>query len=111
MWSQTTSAKATRTGPTLSWRGFCRRLYYEQQNESKRYQASPVAAYTIAGTTGRWCGVLIIGRCAAAWSWASMASASIWHRPLPRREHAARWIKPPLFEEIEADPELSDLKW
>ncbi len=103
------TSEGNQNGPTLSWRGFADALYY-QQNESSEYQDVTGCGNTIAANRPLVRRLIIESmRC-----WALELGIDGFRFDLgialSRGENMLPLDQPPLFEEIEADPELSDLK-
>ncbi|CAK6699189.1 isoamylase [Synechococcus sp. CBW1107] len=103
------TSEGNQAGPTLSWRGLADRLYYHQ-NSRGDYLDVTGCGNTIAANRPLARRLLLESmRC-----WALELGIDGFRFDLgialSRGEELAPLDKPPLFEEIEADPELSDLK-
>lgn len=103
------TSEGNQDGPTLSWRGLADHLYYHQ-NSRGDYQDVTGCGNTIAANRPLVRRLLLESmRC-----WALELGIDGFRFDLgialSRGEELAPLDQPPLFEEIEADPELSDLK-
>ncbi len=103
------TSEGNQDGPTLSWRGLADRLYYHQNGRGD-YLDVTGCGNTIAANRPLVRRLLLESmRC-----WALELGIDGFRFDLgialSRGEELAPLDKPPLFEEIEADPELSDLK-
>lgn len=103
------TTEGNQTGPTLSWRGFGDRLYY-QQNPRGEYQDVSGCGNTIAANRPLAQRLILESlRC-----WATELGVDGFRFDLgialSRGEDLAPLDNPPLFEAMEADPDLSDLK-
>ena len=103
------TTEGNQAGPTLSWRGFCDPLYY-QQNAKGDYQDVSGCGNTIAANRPLVRRLILESlRC-----WATELGIDGFRFDLgialSRGEELAPLDQPPLFEEMEADPELVDLK-
>jgi glycogen operon protein len=103
------TSEGNQEGPTLSWRGFCDRLYYHQSARGD-YLDVTGCGNTIAANRPLVRRLMLESlRC-----WALELGIDGFRFDLgialSRGEGLAPLDEPPLFEEIEADPELSDLK-
>ncbi|MEA5474840.1 isoamylase [Synechococcus sp. CCY9201] len=103
------TTEGNQAGPTLSWRGFGDRLYY-QQNERGDYLDVSGCGNTIAANRPLVRRLILESlRC-----WAVELGIDGFRFDLgialSRGEQLAPLNDPPLFEAMEADPELSDLK-
>jgi isoamylase len=103
------TTEGNQDGPTLSWRGFGDRLYY-QQNERGQYLDVSGCGNTIAANRPLVRRLILESlRC-----WAVELGVDGFRFDLgialSRGEQLMPLDDPPLFEEMEADPDLSDLK-
>jgi glycogen operon protein len=103
------TSEGNQNGPTLSWRGFADRLYYHQ-NAGGDYLDVSGCGNTIAANRPLVRRLILESmRC-----WALELGIDGFRFDLgialSRGEGLEPLARPPLFEEIEADPELSDLK-
>jgi len=103
------TTEGNQDGPTLSWRGFCDRLYY-QQNAKGDYQDVSGCGNTIAANRPLVRRLILESlRC-----WATELGIDGFRFDLgialSRGDNLAPLDSPPLFEDMEADPDLSDLK-
>ena len=103
------TCEANRLGPWLSWRGFADRLYYFQDARG-RYQDVSGCGNSIAANRPHVCMLILEAmRC-----WAIELGVDGFRFDLgialSRGEALQPLDRPPLFEAIEADPQLSDLK-
>ncbi|MCP9809696.1 glycogen-debranching protein [Cyanobium sp. HWJ4-Hawea] len=103
------TTEGNQAGPTLSWRGFGDRLYY-QQNAKGYYQDVSGCGNTIAANRPLARRLILESlRC-----WATELGVDGFRFDLgialSRGEDLTPLENPPLFEAMEADPDLSDLK-
>lgn len=103
------TSEGNQAGPTLSWRGFCDRLYY-QQSARGDYQDVSGCGNTIAANRPLVRRLILESlRC-----WATELGVDGFRFDLgialTRGDNLAPLEQPPLFEEMEADPDLADLK-
>ena len=103
------TCEGNQAGPTLSWRGFCDRLYYHQ-NARGDYLDVSGCGNSIAANRALVRRLIVESlRC-----WAVELGVDGFRFDLgialSRGEELAPLDNPPLFEAIEADPELSDIK-
>jgi glycogen operon protein len=103
------TSEGNQQGPTLSWRGFCDRLYYHQ-NARGDYLDVSGCGNTIAANRPLVRRLVMESlRC-----WATELGVDGFRFDLgialSRGEELLPLEAPPLFEEIEADPDLADLK-
>jgi len=103
------TSEGNQAGPTLSWRGFCDRLYY-QQNARGDYQDVSGCGNTIAANRPLVRRLILESlRC-----WATELGVDGFRFDLgialSRGDNLAPLEQPPLFEDMEADPDLADLK-
>ncbi|MFQ6537927.1 MULTISPECIES: glycogen debranching protein [Aphanothece] len=103
------TSEGNRQGPTLSWRGFCDRLYY-QQNALGDYLDVSGCGNTIAANRPLVRRLILESlRC-----WAIELGVDGFRFDLgialSRGDGLTPLDDPPLFEAIEADPDLADLK-
>jgi glycogen operon protein len=103
------TTEGNQDGPTLSWRGFCDRLYY-QQSAKGDYQDVSGCGNTIAANRPLVRRLILESlRC-----WATELGVDGFRFDLgialSRGDNLAPLETPPLFEDMEADPDLSDLK-
>ena len=103
------TTEGNQDGPTLSWRGFCDRLYY-QQSAKGDYQDVSGCGNTIAANRPLVRRLILESlRC-----WATELGIDGFRFDLgialSRGDNLAPLDAPPLFEEMEADPDLGDLK-
>ncbi|MFO7629182.1 MAG: glycogen-debranching protein, partial [Prochlorococcaceae cyanobacterium] len=96
-------------GPTLSWRGFCDRLYYHQNSRGDYLDVSG-CGNTIAAN--RPLARELILESLRCWSVELGIDGYRFDLgiALSRGEELAPLDTPPLFEAIEADPQLADIK-
>ena len=103
------TCEGNQAGPTLSWRGIDDRLYYHQNAKGDYLDVSGCGNSIAANRPLVRRLILESMRC-----WALELGVDGFRFDLgialSRGEELAPLDKPPLFEEIEADPELSDLK-
>ncbi|MFZ9607927.1 MAG: glycogen debranching protein, partial [Vulcanococcus sp.] len=103
------TCEGNQAGPTLSWRGIDDRLYYHQNAKGDYLDVSGCGNSIAANRPLVRRLILESMRC-----WALELGVDGFRFDLgialSRGEELAPLEKPPLFEEIEADPELSDLK-
>jgi len=97
---QTTPAKATRTGPTSSWRAKALPTPLLPAERVERVPGRHRLRQTRSRPTAAGARRLIIESCAAGpWSWHRWPPLRFWASPSPAGEGTCcRWIKPPLFE-------------
>ena len=103
------TSEGSRCGPTLSWRGFADRTYYHQTSSGEYLDVSgcsnsiaanqPIATRLILESMRCW--ALELGVDGFRFDLGIALSRGDQLKPLDR---------PPLFQAIDADPELSDLK-
>ena len=103
------TSEGSRCGPTLSWRGFADRTYYHQTSNGEYLDVSgcgnsiaanqPIATQLILESMRCW--ALELGVDGFRFDLGIALSRGDQLKPLDR---------PPLFQAIDADPELSDLK-
>ncbi len=103
------TSEGNQHGPTLSWRGFADRLYY-QQSALGEYQDVSGCGNTIAANRPLVQHLILESlRC-----WATELGVDGFRFDLgialSRGENLAPLARPPLFEAMEADPDLADLK-
>ena len=103
------TSEGNQAGPTLSWRGFCDRLYY-QQSPRGDYQDVSGCGNTIAANRPLVRRLILESlRC-----WATELGIDGFRFDLgialSRGDNLAPLEQPPLFEDMEADPDLADLK-
>ncbi len=103
------TTEGNQDGPTLSWRGFCDRLYY-QQSAKGDYQDVSGCGNTIAANRPLVRRLILESlRC-----WATELGIDGFRFDLgialSRGDNLAPLDSPPLFEDMEADPDLADLK-
>jgi glycogen operon protein len=103
------TTEGNQAGPTLSWRGFCDRLYY-QQSARGDYQDVSGCGNTIAANRPLVRRLILESlRC-----WATELGVDGFRFDLgialSRGDNLAPLEQPPLFEDMEADPDLADLK-
>ena len=103
------TTEGNQAGPTLSWRGFCDRLYY-QQSAKGDYQDVSGCGNTIAANRPLVRRLILESlRC-----WATELGVDGFRFDLgialSRGDNLAPLEQPPLFEAMEADPDLADLK-
>ena len=103
------TTEGNQAGPTLSWRGFCDRLYY-QQSAKGDYQDVSGCGNTIAANRPLVRRLILESlRC-----WATELGIDGFRFDLgialSRGDNLAPLEQPPLFEAMEADPDLADLK-
>jgi glycogen operon protein len=103
------TSEGNQAGPTLSWRGFCDRLYY-QQSARGDYQDVSGCGNTIAANRPLVRRLILESlRC-----WATELGVDGFRFDLgialSRGDNLAPLEEPPLFEDMEADPDLADLK-
>ena len=103
------TTEGNQAGPTLSWRGFCDRLYY-QQSARGDYQDVSGCGNTIAANRPLVRRLILESlRC-----WATELGIDGFRFDLgialSRGDNLAPLEQPPLFEDMEADPDLADLK-
>ena len=103
------TSEGNQAGPTLSWRGFADRLYY-QQNSRGDYLDVSGCGNTIAANRPLVRRLILESlRC-----WAVELGIDGFRFDLgialSRGEELAPLEHPPLFEDMEADPDLADLK-
>jgi glycogen operon protein len=103
------TTEGNQDGPTLSWRGFSDRLYY-QQSAKGDYQDVSGCGNTIAANRPLVRRLILESlRC-----WATELGIDGFRFDLgialSRGDNLAPLDAPPLFEEMEADPDLGDLK-
>ncbi|SBO43423.1 glycogen-debranching protein [Cyanobium sp. NIES-981] len=103
------TSEGNQNGPTLSWRGFCDRLYY-QQNALGEYLDVSGCGNTIAANRPLVRRLILESlRC-----WAVELGVDGFRFDLgialSRGDNLAPLTTPPLFEAMEADPDLADLK-
>ena len=103
------TTEGNQDGPTLSWRGFCDRLYY-QQSAKGDYQDVSGCGNTIAANRPLVRQLILESlRC-----WATELGIDGFRFDLgialSRGDNLAPLDAPPLVEEMEADPDLGDLK-
>lgn len=103
------TTEGNQAGPTLSWRGLADRLYYQQNAEGDYLDVSG-CGNTIAANRPLVRRLILESlRC-----WATELGVDGFRFDLgialSRGEQLAPLEAPPLFEEMEADPELADLK-
>jgi glycogen operon protein len=103
------TTEGNQAGPTLSWRGFADRHYYHQNDEGDYLDVSGCGNSIAANRPLARRLILESLRC-----WAIELGVDGFRFDLgialSRGEGLAPLEAPPLFEEMEADPELSDLK-
>ena len=104
------TSEGNQAGPTLSWRGFCDALYYHQNVWGEYLDVSGCGNSIAANRPLVRRLILESLRC-----WAVELGVDGFRFDLgialSRGEELAPLDTPPLFEEIEADPDLSDLKF
>ncbi len=103
------TSEGNQEGPTLSWRGFCDRLYYHQ-NARGDYLDVSGCGNTIAANRPLVRRLILESlRC-----WATELGIDGFRFDLgialSRGEELMPLDTPPLFEDIEADPDLADIK-
>ena len=103
------TSEGNQQGPTLSWRGFCDRLYYHQ-NARGDYLDVSGCGNTIAANRPLVRRLILESlRC-----WATELGIDGFRFDLgialSRGEELMPLDTPPLFEDIEADPDLADIK-
>ncbi|MFZ9463473.1 MAG: glycogen debranching protein, partial [Vulcanococcus sp.] len=103
------TCEGNQAGPTLSWRGLDDRLYYHQNSKGDYLDVSGCGNSIAANRPHVRRLILESMRC-----WALELGVDGFRFDLgialTRGEELAPLDAPPLFEEIEADPELADLK-
>ncbi|MEX1323184.1 MAG: alpha-amylase family glycosyl hydrolase, partial [Synechococcaceae cyanobacterium] len=103
------TSEGNQQGPTLSWRGFCDQLYYQQGHHGEYLDVSG-CGNTIAANRPLVRRLILESlRC-----WAVELGVDGFRFDLgialSRGDHLMPLDAPPLFEAMEADPELADLK-
>ncbi len=103
------TSEGNQQGPTLSWRGFCDQLYYQQGHHGEYLDVSG-CGNTIAANRPLVRRLILESlRC-----WAVELGVDGFRFDLgialSRGDHLQPLDAPPLFEAMEADPELADLK-
>ncbi len=103
------TSEGNQQGPTLSWRGFCDQLYYQQGHQGEYLDVSG-CGNTIAANRPLVRRLILESlRC-----WAVELGVDGFRFDLgialSRGDHLMPLEAPPLFEAMEADPQLADLK-